>query len=109
FLLINNVKELYRNRSSVPQVRVAASQRRTPSVEAGYRALFQTCKYLFEEKVHLIGFFTKIVNFQYHNHFAPSNRSNSTLPPRGPMVEKSRRTQGLAANSPTLLILHQAQ
>ncbi|MBX2833324.1 MAG: hypothetical protein KTR23_19525, partial [Rhodospirillales bacterium] len=50
FLLINNVKELYRNRSSVPQVRVAASQRRTPSVEAGYRALTTTCKYLFEEK-----------------------------------------------------------
>ncbi|WP_336082897.1 hypothetical protein, partial [Thalassospira sp. CH_XMU1448-2] len=65
-------------------------ERRTPSVEAGYRAPIQTCKYLFEKKVHLIVFFTNNVDFQSIRDIAPSNHNNQNHTADGPLVEKTR-------------------
>ena len=50
FLLINNVKELKGRNPKPLNPRRQSRQRRASSVEAGYRALTPTCKYLFGKK-----------------------------------------------------------
>ncbi|WP_220150356.1 hypothetical protein, partial [Thalassospira profundimaris] len=54
-------------------------------------APIQTCKYLFEKKVHLIVFFTNNVDFQSIRDIAPSNHNNQNHTAGGPLVEKTRK------------------
>ncbi|WP_415674379.1 hypothetical protein, partial [Thalassospira profundimaris] len=88
--------DLQCQRTQRPKPRTAQSAspsrwRRTPSVEAGYRAPIPTCKHLFQKKMHLMGTFLNIVIFQQHNRKDISNHKSQTPVPIRLLVEKSRK------------------